>query len=76
MKTFEIEVVRTYTTAIEVELTDSTTEEQVQQAVTGGFMREDMDVRSVYHKVWDVLAEEELQQCDTELIDYKVKLNK
>ena len=77
MKTFEIEVVRTYTTAIEVEVPDNFTEEQITQCVTGNLeWSKQPELHELYTEVWDEIATEELYQCDTELIDYKVKLNK
>ena len=67
MKTFEIEVVRTYTTTIEVEVPDTTTEEEVTNALYG---LGDDDV--LWEKIWDSIGYEELQQCDTDLIDHKI----
>ena len=68
MKTFEIEVVRTYTTTIEVEVPDTTTEEEVTNALYAGG---DNDL--LYEEIWDSIAYQELQQCDTDLIDHKIK---
>lgn len=77
MKTFEIEVVRTYTTTVEVELPDNFTKEQITQCVTGNFeWNKHRELHEPYDMVWDEIANGELEQCDTELIDYKVKLNK
>ena len=77
MKTFEIQVVRSYTTTVEVELPDNFTEEQITQCVTGNFeWNKHRELHEPYDMVWDEIANGELEQCDTELIDYKVKLNK
>ena len=77
MKTFEIEVVRTYTTTVEVELPDNFTEEQITQCVTGNFeWNKHRELHEPYDMVWDEIANGELEQCDTELIDYKVTSRK
>ena len=68
MKTFEIEVVRTYTTTIEVEVPDTTTEEEVTNALYAGGNND-----LLYEEIWDSIAYQELQQCDTDLIDHKIK---
>lgn len=68
MKTFEIEVVRRYTTTIEVEVPDYTTEEDVADALYAGGYND-----RLYEEIWDVLGEAELQQCNTDLIDHKIK---
>ena len=68
MKTFEIEVVRTYTTTIEVEVPDTTTKEEVTNALYG-LGKDDL----LWEQIWDSIAYQELQQCDTDLIDHKIK---
>ena len=58
MKTFEIEVVRTYTTTIEVELPD----------LTSGTYEE-----NISDEIWAIIWEKELEQMDTDLLEIKVK---
>ena len=63
MKTFEIEVVRTYTTTVEVELPDNFTEEQITQCVTGNFeWNKHRELHEPYDMVWDEIANGELEQ--------------
>ena len=68
MKTFKIEVVRTYTTIFEVEVPDTTTKDEVTSAL---YYEGDNDL--LREEIWDTLGEAELEQCDTELIDHKIK---
>ena len=68
MKTFEIEVVRTYTTTIEVEAPDTITEDEVIDTLYAGTYND-----RLFEEIWEQIAEQELQQCDTELIDHKIK---
>ena len=68
MKTFEIEVVRTYTTTIEVKAPDNTTEDEVVDTLYTGTYND-----RLFEEIWEQIAEQELQQCDTELIDHKIK---
>jgi len=67
MKTFEIEVVRTYTTTIQVDLPDNLTASDVRTITRG-----EMPKRVIYHEIWDRLGEAELEQCDTEMQTCKV----
>ena len=68
MKTFKIEVVRTYTTIFEVEVPDTTTKDEVTFAL---YYEGDNDL--LREEIWDALGEAELEQCDTELIDHKIR---
>ena len=68
MKTFEIQVVRTYTTTIEVEVPDTATEDEVANAL---YYRGDDDL--LREEIWGALSEAELEQCNTDLIDHKIK---
>ena len=85
MKTFEIEVVRTYTTTIEIALPDELTTSTVERitlgnTVEGNTVEWDTKVKSfeddVYHEIWDTLGEAELEQCDTEILTVKAKERK
>lgn len=69
MKAFEIEVVRTYTTTIEVELPDNLTPRDVEKMlkIYGKYDK------YLYDEVWDTLGEAELEQCDTEILSVKAK---
>lgn len=79
MKTLEITVVRTYTTTFDVEVPSDTTDKGIEQALTGGYNRGDMasshlkKVDNLYDLVWDCLAEQELEQMDTALLNYEIK---
>ena len=68
MKTFKIEVVRTYTTIFEVEVPDTTTKDEVTFA-----LHYEGDNDLLREEIWGALGEAELEQCDTELIDHKIK---
>ena len=75
MKTFEIEVVRTYTTTIEVALPDELTESDVEKITSyelcdlGGYAY-------IYDEIWDILGEAELEQCDTDMLSVEAKERK
>ncbi len=72
MKLFEIEVVRTYTTTIEMALPDelkTSTVERITLGDTEPFPFEN----DLYHEIWGTLGEAELEQCDTEIISVKAK---
>ena len=75
MKLFEIEVVRTYTTTIEVALPDELTTSAVERIIefprTIGTFENDL-----YHEIWGILGEAELEQCDTEMLSVKAKERK
>ena len=68
MKTFKIEVVRTYTTTFEVEVPDTTTKEEVTNALY--YLGDDDLLRE---EIWGTLGEAELEQCDTDLIEHKIR---
>ncbi len=71
MKKFEIEVVRTYTTTIEVELPDNLTPLEVEE-ITSYYPRPPA-YAPIYDEIWDVISEKELEQMETELLEIKVK---
>ena len=77
MKLFEIEVVRTYTTTIEVALPDELTTSSVERITRGNTVEWDTKHESfeddVYHDIWDTLGEAELEQCDTSMLSVKAK---
>jgi hypothetical protein len=69
MKKFEIEVVRTYTTTIEVELPDNLTPRDVEEM---------LKIYSKYDgylcdEIWDKIGEAELEQMDTDMQSVKAK---
>ena len=74
MKTFEIEVVRTYTTTIEVALPDELTPSAVERITLGDTEPFPFE-NDLYHEIWDTLGEAELEQCDTEMLSVKAKVN-
>ena len=74
MKTFEIEVVRTYTTTIEVALPDelkTSTVERITVGNTAHPKHPDSFEDDLYHEIWDTLGEAELEQCNTEILSVK-----
>ena len=77
MKTFEIEVVRTYTTKIEIALPDNLTPSSVERITLGNTVEWDTKGKSfedeIYFEIWDTLGEAELEQCDTEMLSVKAK---
>lgn len=72
MKTFEIEVVRTYTTTIEVELPDNLTASDVER-ITQCIDVDTADEDDIFFDIWDVMGEAELEQMDTDMQSVKVK---
>ena len=87
MKTFEIEVVRTYTTTIEVALPDNLTPSSVERITRGNTVKWDFEddlyhtkgksfEDDLYHEIWDTLGEAELEQCDTEILTVKATKRK
>ena len=74
MKTFEIEVVRTYTTTIQVELPDKYYPSYVEEITLGNMPYEEwLSIQDIYSEIWDKLGEAELEQCDTDMQSVKVK---
>ena len=75
MKTFQIEVVRTYTTTIEVALPDELTTSAVERITIGDTVPRTIRAfeNDLYHEIWDTLGEAELEQCDTEILTVKAK---
>ena len=72
MKTFEIEVVRTYTTTIEVALPDELTTSDVER-ITNYELEDIEGYQHLYDEIWDTLGEAELEQCNTEMLSVKAK---
>ena len=72
MTIFEIEVVRTYTTTISVALPDELTPSDVER-ITNYELEDIEGYQHLYDEIWDTLGEEELQQCDTEMLSVKAK---
>ena len=72
MKTFEIEVVRTYTTTIDIELPDNLTASDV-RTITRNERVNTLEESEAYHEIWDKLGEAELEQMDTEMQSVKAK---
>ena len=75
MKAFEIEVVRTYTTTIEVALPDELKTSAVERITLGDTVPRTIRTfeNDLYHEIWDVLGEAELEQCDTDILSVKAK---
>ena len=76
MKTFEIEVVRTYTTTIEIALPDELTTSTVERITIGDTAHPnhpDSFEDDLYHEIWGTLGEAELEQCDTEMLSVNAK---
>ena len=77
MKLFEIEVVRTYTTTVEVALPDEMTTSAVERITLGDTVECDSALwdfeDELYHEIWDTLGEAELEQCDTEILSVNAK---
>ena len=78
MKTFEIEVVRTYTTTIEVAFPDELSPSAVERITLGDdlgqFYTKELEY-DLYDDIWDTLGEAELEQCDTDMVSVKAKVN-
>ena len=72
MKLFEIEVVRTYTTTIEVALPDELTPSDVER-ITNYELEDIEGYEHLYDEIWDILGEAELEQCETEMLSVKAK---
>ena len=71
MKTFEIEMVRTYTTTIEVETADHLMASDIKRiTMYNNVLEEEEDI---YDEIWDTLGEAELEQMDTDMQSVKVK---
>jgi len=72
MKTFEIEVVRTYTTTIEVETADNLTARDVER-ITNYDLYDLEEHEYLYDEIWDVMGEAELEQMDVEMLTVNAK---
>ena len=74
MKKFEIEVVRTYTTTIEVGLPDKYYPSYVEEITLGNMPYEEwLSIQDVYSEIWDKLGEAELEQMDVDMQSVKAK---
>jgi len=73
MKTFEIEIVRTYTTTIEIELHDKYYPSYVEEITLGNMPYEEwLSIQDIYSDIWDKLGEAELDQMDVDMKSIKV----
>lgn len=75
MKKFEIEMVRTYTTTIEVELPNNLTASEV-EAITLGARYDthwNSSIEDMHSNIWDIMGEKELEQMDTDMKSINVK---
>ena len=71
MKTFEIQVVRTYTTTIEVETADHLMASDIKRiTMYNNVLEEEEDI---YDEIWEIMGEAELEQMDTDMQSVKVK---
>ena len=71
MKTFEIEVVRTYTTTIEVETADHLMASDIKRiTMYNNVLEEEEDI---YDEIWEQIGEKELEQMDTDMLNVKAK---
>ena len=70
MKTFEIEVVRTYTTTIEIEALDHLMASDIKRITMYNDVLEEEE--DIYDEIWEIIAEKELEQMDTEMQTCKV----
>ena len=71
MKTFEIEVVRTYTTTIEIEVLDHLMASDIKRiTMYNNVLEEEEDI---YDEIWEIIAEKELEQMDVEMLTVKAK---
>ena len=76
MKLFEIEVVRTYTTTIEVALPDELKTSTVERITLGNDLGQSGNLATeerLFYEIWDTLGEAELEQCETETLSVKAK---
>ena len=73
MKTFEIEVVRTYTTTIEIAISPDHLTPSAVERITLGDTEPFPFENDLYHEIWDTLGEAELEQCDTSMLSVKAK---
>ncbi len=74
MKTFELEVVRTYTTTIQVELPDKYYPSYVEEITLGNMPYEEwLSIQDIHSEIWDKLSEAELQHMDVQTQTVKAK---
>ena len=71
MKTFEIEVVRTYTTTIEVEAADHLMASDIRRITMYNDVLEEEE--DIYDEIWEQIGEAELEQMDVEMLSVKAK---
>ena len=71
MKLFEIEVVRTYTTTIEIEVLDHLMASDIKRiTMYNNVLEEEEDI---YDEIWEQMGEAELEQMDVEMLTVKAK---
>ena len=71
MKTFEIEVVRAYTTTIEIEVLDHLMASDIKRiTMYNNVLEEEEDI---YDEIWEQIGEAELEQMDVEMLSVKAK---
>jgi len=69
MKTFKIEVVRTYTTTIELETADHLMASDIERiTMYNNVLEEEEDI---YDEIWEQVAEQEIEQMDTDFVSVK-----
>ena len=69
MKTFEIEVVRTYTTTIEIEALDHLMASDIKRiTMYNNVLEEEEDI---YDEIWEQIGEAELEQMDVDMLSVK-----
>jgi hypothetical protein len=74
MKTFEIEVVRTYTTTIEIEVLDHLMASDIKRiTMYNNVLEEEEDI---YDEIWEQIGEAELEQMDVDMLSVKAKERK
>ena len=75
MKLFEIEVVRTYTTTIEIAISPDHLTPSAVERITNYELEGDEYLRYeyLYDEIWDTLGEAELEQCNTEMLSVNAK---
>jgi hypothetical protein len=74
MKLFEIEVVRTYTTTIEIEVLDHLMASDIKRiTMYNNVLEEEEDI---YDEIWEQIGEAELEQMDVDMLSVKAKERK
>ena len=68
----EITVQREYKTTCWFELDPDVTEEEINRAIVGNFEPHDTKIGELYDMFYEEICEEELVQCDVELLSFDV----